>query len=92
MIDRDQMLNGNNVGDTVQGTEKEGRGAALKPGRTLDRLGDLNADVTGLRKSPDSRSLESAPSDPHAQPGARTTRFKRDQEADHLGLNPLALH
>lgn len=74
MIGRDQMLNGSDLGETVQSRGTEGSAPALGPACT--DLGGFKAAWIGLSRSSGSRSLEDSPGDSNVQPGPRPTRCK----------------
>lgn len=77
MIGRDQMLNGSDLGETVQSRGTEGSAPALGPACTdVTHLGGVKADWIGLSRSSGSRSSEDSPVDSNVQPGPRPTRFK----------------
>lgn len=59
MIGRDQMLNGSDLGETVQSRGTEGSAPALGPACTdVTHLGGIKADWIGLSRSSGSRSSE----------------------------------
>lgn len=83
LIDRDQMLNGNNFGET--GCRK---GGIVQQSSTPDAQWVTWKDLIGPSKSLHSRSFENCLAVSIVQTEPSTTCLTWAQEAEHLGLNP----